>query len=502
MTPMCSADRKNPLPAQSTWGQDIIRRTLTSVGWNLAASILQVAVGIGRSILLARLIPIEVFGVYSMAGSIVSLSLVLPGFGMADAFLHRAPETAHEDHAAAVWLTLKLVFATLWLLVVGFVAVHLLQGQMRLALLVMGLTHWGIFFTSVPQQILVRRVVHRPLAFLHSVNLMVGAITAAVLALRGAGLWALLSTDVVTLVVSVCVLYVWRPVWRPYLAWSRTTVRYLLSFGSRNLLAHLLLRALDRADDLWAGIYLGSQSLDLYSRAYAFATYPRTILASSINKVAGGTYAELATSRERLSKAFFRTNAFLVRTGFYMGGILALMAPELIRLLLGTKWLPMLTAFRFMLVFTLLDPLKTTIASLFVAVGRPGDIVKARVVQLVVMIAALFLLGQSLGIVGVALAVDLMLVVGIGILLWQARAHVDFSLWALFAAPSVALALAVSAARGTIWLTEIQGPLWRTGSTKAALFTGSYVLMLLILDRRHLSKIASYLTAMALREGT
>lgn len=489
---MCSADRKNPLGAQSTEDQDIARRSLTSVSWNLAVSVLQVLVGIGRSILLARSLPVETFGVYGMAGSIVSLTAVLPGFGMAGAFLHRCCETRDEDHAARVWLTLKLLFSPVWLAFLGATAFQWLEGLDRLALLIIGLTHWGTSLTTIPQHILVRRVVHRRLALLQSADLLFSAVVAVFLAWRGMEIWALLSTDIVTLLLSISMLYLWRPVWHPHLSWSPSTVRYFLSFGSRNLLAHTLLRALDRVDDLWAGAYLGSNALGFYSRAYSFAAYPRTILASSINKVAGGTYAELATSRHRLSKAFFRTNAFLVRAGFYLGGLLGLVAPELIRLLLGTKWLPMLTAFRLMLVFTLLDPIKITVADLFVAVGRPGDIVKARTVQLGVLVAGLFLLGPSLGIAGVALAVDIMLVVGIAILLWNTRTHVDFSLWRLFAAPAVALILGMIVGRGAILVPGIPGSPWRTGAAKSIPFTAVYAAGLVVLERRQLLKMLSY----------
>lgn len=470
----------------------IARRSIESVTWNTAASIVQVVIGVVRSVLLARLLPVKVFGVYGMAGSIVSLSVVAAGFGMGEAFLHRTSETHNEDHAAAVWLSLKLVFSSIWLAILILAALEFASGQDRMALMIIALTQWGISLTTVPRQILVRRVIHRRLALLQSVDLLLSASLAVFLAWRGAGLWALLSTDIVTMIVSICLLYLWRPVWRPHLAWSPSVVRYFLRFGSSNLLGKMLLRALDRVDDLWAGTYLGRDALGFYSRAYAFATYPRTVLASAVNKVAGGTYAELAGNRRQLSRAFFRTNAFLVRSGFFLGGLLALVAPEFIRLLLGTKWLPMLAAFRLMLVFTLLDPIKITVASLFVAVGRPGAVVRTRAAQLAVMATGLFALGTPLGIAGVALATDLMVVVGIGLLLWQAREYVDFSLWTLFAAPGVGLTMGMLLARAAIMLPGVLGSPWRTGSVKLVVFTSVYGLILVAIERRQLLKMLSF----------
>ncbi len=237
-------------------------------------------------------------------------------------------------------------------------------------------------------------------------------------------------------------------------------------------------------DDLWTLRYLGDTALGYYSRAYTFATYPRRVLAGPVNQVAGGTYAELKSERKRLSQAFFRTNALLVRSGFLMAGLLALIAPELIAILLGEKWMPMLQAFRLMLVYTLLDPIKMTVGDLFVAVGRPELVLRVRLGQLVVMIVGLFALGTRYGIAGVALAVDAMVVVGIVVLLWQARRYVDYSGRQLFLAPTLALALGLAAGLGaTALLGSIFASSVWTATIKTVAFLLAYAPVLFVLER-------------------
>jgi O-antigen/teichoic acid export membrane protein len=193
--------------------------------------------------------------------------------------------------------------------------------------------------------------------------------------------------------------------------------------------------ALDKVDELWTKTFLGSVPLGLYSKAYSFALYPGYIVASPVNKVAMGIYAEVAQDRKRLSSAFFQTNALLIRTGFFLVGLLFLVAPEFIRVVLGERWMPMLNAFRLMLPFTLFDPMKKTMANLFVAVGKPEIIVKIRTYQLIVMITGLFVLGNLFGIEGVALAVDIMMLVGVGLILHNSKNYIDYSLKSLFLNP-------------------------------------------------------------------
>jgi O-antigen/teichoic acid export membrane protein len=345
---------------------------------------------------------------------------------------------------------------------------------------------FGLQLTQTPNLILVRRVIHRRIAVVQLVTTALTTVVAVALAWMGVTLWALLATDIAALCVQIVLFYIWRPVWRPRLAWDASVVRYYLRFGSRTFLAGVLLQAINHVDDLWTGQVLGKTALGFYSRAYTFATYPRQVLAQPINAVAAGTYAELKGNRKGLSQAFFRTNAFLIRTGFFLAGLLALLAPEFIQLLLGAKWMPMLEAFRLMLVFTLLDPIKTTVADLFTAVGRPELVVRARSIQLMVLLGGLLLLGRPFGIAGVALAVNVMLIVGIVLLFWQARAYVDLSLWRLFGAPSLALACGLGLGSGAAAVLPIgTWDLW-AGLTKALVFAGGYGLVSWAFERKEI----------------
>ena len=479
----------------------LAKRSVTSAAWNIVVNMARVIVLIVRSILLARLLPVEVFGIYALASSIVGLSAALPAFGMGGAFLHRAPETQDEEQVAAVHFTLKVIFTLLWAAALVVFALVFTSGETQTALLLLTLTNLGVHLAQTPRLILTRRVVHRRLAIMRLVDALLSASLAVALAWRGVTLWALLVSDLVTLIVTIFALYIWRPVWKPRLAWSAPIVRYLLHFGSRAFLADVLLRALDKVDDIWTGVFLGETALGFYSRAYRFATYPRFILAMPINLVAGGTYAELKGDRPRLSKAFFRTNAFLIRTGFLVGGLLALVAPEFIRLALGEKWLPMLDAFRLMLVYTLLDPIKITVANVLTTSGSPQKVVGARAVQLVVLIAGLVTLGPRLGISGVALAVDAMMVVGMLILFRQARTYVDFSLRRLFGVPTLALVAGLVSALALLAITGIEGSDWLTGAVKIAVFSSSFLGIVLLLERHDIPRFLSLLRQLMPEQG-
>lgn len=469
---------------------DLAERSVRSGAWSVGANLIKVIVLFGRSIVLARLLPVDTFGTYTLAFSVVTLTGIVPSFGLGGALLHRAPETADEGRSAATHFTLTLLLTLIWALALIAASLLLAEGELQTTLIALTVIYAGLHLTDTPRFILTRRVEHQRLALIDIVETVLASTVAVILALRGATVGALVATDAVALLVALAGFYLLAPVWRPRLLWARDTVTYYLRFGGRNFVSIALGAAIDRVDDIWTGAVLGTTALGFYSRAYTFATYPRRVLAYPVHSVASGTLAELKENRLALSQAFFRTNALLVRTGFFAAGLLFLIAPEFVAILLGDKWLPMITPFRLLLIYALLDPVRATMSGLFVAVGRPEQLAWSRGIQLALLLIGLPLLGRPFGINGVALAVDIMLVAGLVTLTRQAKAHADFSATRLFVAPVVALTAGVAAGLfgqrllcAPASLAGLCDNVWLGGMVKGVLFASVYAVISLALER-------------------
>lgn len=439
----------------------------------------------GRSILLARLIAPEIFGTYAYATSIVLFTSSLPLFGMSSALLHRAPESEGEA-ALRTHFTLLLIFNIVWAFVIAIVGSLFFDPKHTWILWIILATQFADNLVQTSRTYLVRRVLFRRIALIDLTSTLISTAAALILAWAGYGLWGLISTDIAAAAVVLFGYFVIRPPWKPRFGWSINVVRYLFNFGRRSFLATLIGQSLDYIDNLWTGHFLGDNALGYYSRAFTFAIYPRKVLSTPLNSVASGTYAELKSDPKRLSQAFFRVNALLIRMNFLFSGILVLIAPEFIRLVIGVKWLPMLPAFRVMLLFIMLDPIKFTIASLFSAVGKPEKVFLSRIVQFVVMGISLFIFGNLWGITGVAVAVNLMLITGIILLLKQARSYVQFSLRRLFTVPTFAFVVSIILARAAIEIPGVRSSLLLIGAIKGSVFAIVYLAIIAILEKNQL----------------
>lgn len=465
-----------------------LERSVRSSTYNFVASGAQTVIQFFRSIILARLLSPDDFGVYTFVVSFVVITKSLPLFGLGGALLHRAEESEGEL-AYRVHFTLTTIFTILWGIIITIIGYRYVSPDYFMIFIVILSTQLIDNITQTGKLILARSILFQRIAIVNTLITLFSTISSIFLALFGFGVWSLVSTDIVASIIALLGFYIIRPVWLPKLGWNREVIEYFLNFGSKTFIASILREALDNIDDLWTGTYLGKTSLGFYSRAYTFATYPRRILANPLSNVAASTYAELKYQKKRLSQAFFRVNAFLIRTGFFFAGILALIAPEFIRIVIGIKWLPMLTAFRLMIVYTLLDPIVGTISHIFTAVGKPEIVAKIRVIQLLVLSIGLFILGNAFDIAGVALAVNIMVILGIVVLLYQARKYVDFSIRSMFLVPTFALILGMGFGRLALSILSVSGSPWKTGSVKLIVFTTFYLSILIVLERDQIPKL-------------
>lgn len=466
----------------------LAQRSVRSTTYTIGASAITTVVQFLRSILLARLLAPEIFGIYMFASTIILISRAIPLFGTSSGLIHRAQESEGEI-ALRVHFTISLITNFIWGIGITILVLFFIPQDRWVIILVILLTQIFDNLTQTSKTLLIKRIVFRRIAFIDTATIIIGSVVAVTLAILGAGIWSLVATDVVSAFIGVIGYIVYRPVWKPTLGWSPSVARYLLDFGKRTFIAVFTGQILDYIDNMWTEIFLGDKALGFYSKAYSFSTYPRKILATPLIAVTSGTYAELKDQPKRLSQSFFRVNAFLIRGGFLISGLLVIIAPEFIRILLGVKWLPMLNTFRLLLIFAMLDPVKLTISSLFIAIGVPEIVSRIRLMQLGVMVAGLFLFGKIWGIEGVAIAVTVMTSVGVILLLFFAKNYVNFSIWKLFAVPSIGLITGIIVARVAIMIPGVLGSPWRTGSVKAIVFCALFTLVIAIMERKHINII-------------
>ncbi|MCP4422153.1 MAG: oligosaccharide flippase family protein, partial [Chloroflexi bacterium] len=469
----------------------IAQKSVQGTFFSIGASLATLVIGFTRAILLARLLLPADFGLFTFAMFFTRLIGRIQMFGFSAAFVHRSQESDEDTSAHFILRT----GAGLIALVVALLAYPLLTAVypkrplLPLLVVVMTVVQLGIAFNSTPFILFTKRLNFRRLSLLKIAGSLLAFIIAISLAQAGWGVWSLVGQEASIIVVNLVGLWLYKPPWRIRIKTSWETIKWYMQFGwSRFLYANLVF-ATDRLDDFWVGNYLGEATLGFYSKAYEFARYPRAVIATPLINVFFPTFAALQHDRDRLSKAFFRVSSLIVRGGFLLAAVFIFVAPEFIRLFLGEKWLPMMVPFQLMLVYTLLDPLLLMWAQLVTAVGEPELLTRISFWQLLFFIPALLIGGNLWGINGVAVAANLMLIVGAILLLPRLRHYVDFSIRKMAGIPFLAILLALGI--GVLLLpslTQLSDVM--TFFAKLAIVTFIYGAILYLFERQELLQMA------------
>ncbi len=446
--------------------REIQRRTLTGIGWKQMGAAVTLSLGILRAILLARFLMPQEVGLAALARFFVEFSGRLMGLDLDRALVqHPRPQEGTYRTYVSLRLGVGVVrFGILWVLAPALGRLY--PGFPGLSLILRGFAVSALLapWNGFQEAMLRRRLAFRRLALADVASAVVATVGAPWLAWAGWGAWALVAERLLGLGARFLVLWS-RPAWHPRPGWRREEALHFLRFGFPLWVNGWLTYLLDRAGDFWSGTFLGGAALGFYNKAYELALYGRRAVAKPISEVLFSTFARLQEDRPALSQAFFRSFFVLVRFGAFLALGLALLAPEGIPFLLGPQWRPMVRTFQLMVVYTWLDPLSMVASYLLIAVGQPRLTARVRGIQILVFLPAMALLGRLWGIEGVALAADLMAVVGIGWLLAYGRRYVSYSWRAVWIPPLAAGLGAGGAAWWAGWTAQGLG--WPSGAVLA-----------------------------------
>ena len=227
------------------------------------------------------------------------------------------------------------------------------------------------------------------------------------LAFLGFGLWSLVFGRLAGAIARTALAW-WHCTDRYWLQpgrWNWSVQRDLLGFGFQSTGSGIVAYAYSNFDDWIIGRALGTTALGFYSKAYELTHGTTNRISRNIIRVVFfPAYARVAGDKVRLTRAYVKSLSFvlIIMTPLAFG--MLVLASDLVRVLFGEKWLPMVPVMQIYAAVLLTRPVSENSAPLFQALGKPGFNLRAGLLVLIIL-APLSLLMVSDGIVGVALAV-------------------------------------------------------------------------------------------------
>ena len=355
------------------------------------------------SIILARLLTPADFGLVAMVTAITGFGQAFADLGLSEATIQSAE--INEDQVSTLFWVNVAIGVALTLLTIGLaplLAHFYRQPRLEEITFLLSVTFVICGFRVQHDALLRRQMRFSALAARDVISSLLSAPVAILLAVKGAGYWALVAMPLTFNVVQM--LLSWFMVrWIPGMPKRDGKVGSLITFGGHVAASYFVMNVNRSLDNVLVGWYWGAAPLGLYSRAYNLLMLPVRQLSAPAGSVAVPAFSRLQGDAERFARYFLRTINLIVWIIAPVLAFLFVAATPVIELLLGSQWRGAAPVFQILAISAFGQLMLEAVIWIFISRGESKQLL-VLLLKISPCIVAGFVIGLPFGIKGVAVS--------------------------------------------------------------------------------------------------
>lgn len=373
-------------------------------------------------LVLSRLLPPEDFGYVAIATTILAVTETVRDLGLSAAAI-RAPDLSTGQRNALFWINTAigaviavLLFASAnWL---GEVFDEPALGGVVQAIAVVPLINGA---TTQYRAGLQRSMRFRAVATIDVLAAVAGLGAAIVLALTGAGYWALVAQAVVIPVVTM-IGSIAASRWVPGLPRRAAGTGALLAFGMHVSASQVLIQIGNSIDTLAVGWTSSASAVGYYNRAYQVAVLPMSQIRAPATMVATSVLSKLQGDSARLASFVKTGQTSLLLVTLPITATMIAVPRQVVEVVLGPQWNAAAPLVAILSIAAAMQGFAVVANWIFVSTGHGRSLSSYSFVSLALKVGGVLSLTWA-GPIGVAIGLTAALVLAAPIaLVWAARA--------------------------------------------------------------------------------
>lgn len=389
---------------------DLSRRSARGGAVTVGSQGLKFILSTASSIVLARLLSPEDYGLIGMVVIITNFVSIFLYLGLSTATV-KWEELNHEQVSTLFWINTGLS-AVIALITIASapVAVWFYKEPRLLGITIsygVSLIFYGLAIQH--EAILARQMRFVTLAVIDVGSIILSLTSAFVaawyLAPSGKGYWALVINQLV--MSSSRTIFVWLACrWRPGWIVRGAGVRSMISYGGNIAGFNIVNYFARNLDNTLIGKFWGSYQLGLYARAYQLLLLPMEQINGPVAAVAIPALSRVADAPERYRAAYLKIVEKIVMLTMPLVAFMIATSDWLVLLLLGPKWIEAARIFMLLGIAGLVQPVTRTCWWFFSTQGRTPEMFRWGIISSGIAVGAI-IAGLPWGPVGVAAAYGL-----------------------------------------------------------------------------------------------
>ncbi len=481
---MSRQEFSDPYFANSSPSENFKSRAVRGGGVTIASRVTNYALHLVGTVVLARLLSPEDFGLVSMVTSVNGFLLVLRDLGLADAVI-QSRDIDQRKVSALFWVNALAgaIFCIIATLLSPLLVRLYNEPRVRSVSIVLSLTFLFYGLSDMHFALLRRSMQFGRVAVCQVIATIVGTSLAVVCALGGFGYWSLVMRSVgstIALVVGGWICCKWRPGFQV----RRSGIRSLLIFGG-NSIGYLITSYFSRSlDKTLVGWRFGAAQLGYYDRAFTLFMLPVSELTISLHSVAVATLSRLRDDPVRFRRYYLEAVSTISLVAMPVSAFMAIASRDIVYFLLGPQWEQSAPLFTILALSAGTYAVYATIEWLHVSMGRAERWFKWGLLSFIVTVGGI-LIGLASGTKGVAAAYSIAIVVLTGPAIAYAGRPAGLRFWDVLAVSWRYFVAAAIAAGACILVGRVLHPAGALVRLFAfiGVFGAAYVALVLILHR-------------------
>ena len=377
------------------------RKVSTGLFWEGGAALIGQGLSFLVSLLLARLLAPEYFGLISIATLAINSLVFFQELGFSAALIYRQDDV----EAAANTAHWTIIATSIGLYLVGFllaplVATFFRSPEVTPVLRVLSLTIVISSLSRVSYSLLFKDLAFKKKVLPELLASLAGSVTSLLLALAGWKVWALVSGELVNASLATILVYLFYP-WRPKRQFVRRLFREMFGYGKHIAVSQVLIFGITNIDDMFVGRMLGQAALGQYGLAYKISNLPATNITRLVTRVTYPAFSFLQEDIQRMRGAFFRVVRYVGLLAFPVAVVTVIFAREFVLIVLNPSWAPAIVPMQILAIYGLIRSIAANMGTIFQAGGKPQWLTGIAAWRFVTMAVLLYPSIQWGGLVGV-----------------------------------------------------------------------------------------------------
>lgn len=310
-------------------------RTVSGIATLISRSFVLQLVATGGFLLLSIFLGRPEIGLFIAVNDLVSILGYFSDIGLAASLVQKRDKVSLTDLRTTFTIQQALVLALI-------LAMLLLSGWLFGYYHISGSGVWlfyslltAFFLASlktIPSVTLERQVKFEVIAAVEVVETLVFYTVAVLLAWRGGGVAAYAWAVVLRGFIGTVLIYYLSP-WQIGFAWSKSSLKTLLSFGLPYQINTLLATVKDRFLNIILWRIIGADGVGIIGWAQTWSQKPLRFVMDNVTRVTFPSFARLQDQPAELRAAIEKTLFFITALTFPMVGGLAVVAPLMVKLI-------------------------------------------------------------------------------------------------------------------------------------------------------------------------